>query len=127
MNMIDPILETDDKIFNGFIDNPEYILAKQAVTARLQYSQYQKSLWDFFWNLIDSKISINLISTLISKCFQESSFQEFSFYFDKKNPSLTRDNLKMPITLINSRQEINKEIDLPNCISTLYIKGKYLP
>ena len=44
MNMIDPILETDDKIFNGFIDNPEYILAKQAVTARLQYSQYQKSL-----------------------------------------------------------------------------------
>ena len=44
VNMIDPILATDDKNLDGFIDYPEYILAKQAATARSQYALYQKNL-----------------------------------------------------------------------------------
>ena len=48
VNMIDPILATDDKNLDGFIDYPEYILARKAATARSQYAQYQKNLWDFF-------------------------------------------------------------------------------
>ena len=44
VNMIDPILATDDKNLDGFIDYPEYILARKAATARSQYAQYQKNL-----------------------------------------------------------------------------------
>ena len=44
VNIIDPVLETEDKNLDGFIDYPEYILARQAATARSQYAQYQKSL-----------------------------------------------------------------------------------
>ena len=44
VDMIDPILATDDKNLDGFIDYPEYILAKQAATARSQYALYQKNL-----------------------------------------------------------------------------------
>ena len=44
VNMIDPVLASEDKNLDGFIDYPEYILARQAATARSQYAQYQKSL-----------------------------------------------------------------------------------
>ena len=44
VNMIDPVLASEDKNLDGFIDYPEYIMARQAATARSQYAQYQKSL-----------------------------------------------------------------------------------
>ena len=44
VNMIDPVLATEDKNLDGFIDYPEYIMAQQAATARSQYAQYQKSI-----------------------------------------------------------------------------------
>jgi len=34
VNMIDPILATDDKNHDGFIDYPEFVMAQQAATAR---------------------------------------------------------------------------------------------
>ena len=34
VNMIDPILATDDKNQDGFIDYPEFVMAQQAATAR---------------------------------------------------------------------------------------------
>ena len=34
VNMIDPILATDDKNHDGFIDYPEFVMAQQAASAR---------------------------------------------------------------------------------------------
>jgi Ca2+-binding EF-hand superfamily protein len=34
VNMIDPILATDDKNHDGFIDYPEFVMAQQAAQAR---------------------------------------------------------------------------------------------
>ena len=38
VNMIDPILATDDKNQDGYIDYPEFVLAQQAASARNQQS-----------------------------------------------------------------------------------------
>ena len=43
----------------------------------------------------------------------------FSTFGEKTQPQTSRDNFKIPITLINSRQEINIEIDLHSTACTV--------